>query len=89
MPTINCVGGHSFSDGLIPSPHDWRLLSDEKVESVVEEIERHTREGADPAWALSVIDQHSLPVVICPMCGRLLLFKDGWDKPAVSYKKED
>jgi hypothetical protein len=90
MATITCPAGHSFSDGQIPSPYEWVLISDENIGRTTDKIIELTRAGADDveAWAEVVIRSYGYPAYICPECGRLLVFEDGIDKPAASYRRE-
>jgi hypothetical protein len=89
MPTIACPGGHIVSDGLIPSPNAWRLISDEKLEDALDEIVAMVKAGEDvDARAASVMSAHSHAAYMCPECGRLLVFENGLDRPATSYRRE-
>jgi hypothetical protein len=89
MGTVTCPAGHSFSDGAIPSPYAWTLISDQNFELFTDKIIELTRAGEDvDAQAASVMKSYGYHAYICPKCGRLLVFEDGLDKPATSYKRE-
>ena len=89
MATITCAAGHSFSDGAIPSPFAWTLISDENFERFTDKIIELTRAAEDvDAQAAFVMKSYGYPAYICPECGRLLVFEDGIDKPATSYSRE-
>lgn len=89
MGTISCFCGCSFSDGLVPSPHEWKLISEANLEQAINEIEELDWQAAfagDKAdWA---IRDRALPVYKCPHCERMLIFENGLDKQAVSYLRE-
>ncbi|HEV7694407.1 MAG TPA: hypothetical protein VGO52_26460 [Hyphomonadaceae bacterium] len=89
MTTISCPGGHTFSDGEIPSPYAWELISEANLEEATNEIISLIGKGgdleADIPYAISV---RSHSTYICPECRRLLVFENGLDKPAASYKRE-
>lgn len=89
MGTIHCPGGHSFSDGVIPCPYEWNLISDEHLDAALDEIEgldwnaEFAGDKADGA-----IRGRSHIAYRCPHCERLLVFENGIDKPATSYRRE-
>ena len=90
MPTITCPAGHSFSGGQIPCPYEWMLISDENIGRATDQIIELTRAREEDVEARAevVIRSYGYPAYICPECGRLLVFEDGRDKPATSYRRE-
>jgi hypothetical protein len=88
MGQISC-NGHSFSDGLIPCPYGWKLVSDEKFDAVLNEIVELSKVSCD--LELDVVEpfiKHGHQAYICPHCGRLLIFFDGLDNPATIFRRE-
>lgn len=89
MGTIHCPGGHEFSDGAIPDHNLYQLIIDEKIDDIVASVANLKNEGdkfIDQVGML--ITSASVPVYKCPICGRLLVFENGYGDPATSYKKE-
>jgi len=90
MGTIYCGAGHAFTDIVTPSPHAWTLISDVKFELLLDELMRLVRENEDNETKAGVMMQaYGIPAYICPECGRMVVFENGLNKPAVSYKRED
>jgi len=89
MGTIHCPGGHTFSYGLVPCPHQSLLISEEQLEPALNEIEQidWTREFAGDGldW---ILRSRGHVAYRCPHCARLLIFEQGLDKPATSYRQE-
>jgi hypothetical protein len=89
MGTIHCPGGHTFSDGQIPCPYEWKLISDENLDVALDEVEnldwKAEFAGDKADWA---IRGRSLITYRCPHCERMLVFEHGIDKPATSYRRE-
>src|SRR5882757_9274917 len=78
MGSIVCPAGHAFSDGLIPSPYAWTLISDEKLFRALDEISAMMRAGKDfDEISTFAKKSHGHQAYICPECGRLLVFEDG------------
>ncbi len=89
MATIICSGGHSFSDGEIPSPYEWTLISDINLGDALDKIIGQTRAGADiEAQAGVIMSSYGHIAYICPECKRLLVFENGIENPATSYRRE-
>lgn len=89
MATITCPGGHSFSDGQIPSPYAWTLISDANLESALDRIIDRAKAGKDVEAQTGVImNAYGYPAYICPECERLLVFDKGIENPATSYRRE-
>ena len=89
MGTITCPAGHIFSDGQVPSPYGWTLISEANVERAVDDIMKLVESGEEvEAEVTFSIFSHGSHTYICPECGRLLVFDRGLDKPSVSYKRE-
>lgn len=89
MSTIHCPAGHKFSDGLIPPPHGWKLISEEKLENAYDQLLDHVddREKFDLQVGLIVNDKN-FQAYVCPECGRLLVFTGGLSKPTLVYAPE-
>lgn len=92
MGTIWCPGGHNFPDTLGPSPDAWLLIADEKLEIILDElVDMFKRDLAVDDFedrAAHSVSSHSVPAYVCPDCGRLIVFENGLDKPATSYRRE-
>jgi hypothetical protein len=89
MGTIHCPGGHSFSDGLIPSPVSFRWIPDADVEGLVSEVIEAVRAEGDVEVVVGFkILSAGFDAYECPHCGRLLVFRKGLDSPADSYRPE-
>ncbi len=89
MATITCHAGHSFSDGEIPSPYAWTLISDVNLEHALDEIIGLAKAGEDAdARAEMIMRTYGHPSYICPECKRLLVFENGIANPATSYRRE-
>lgn len=89
MGTINCGCGKTFSDSEIPCPHGSLLISEARLEQALDEIEgldRHAEWFCDRVDA--VVRLRGAITYRCPHCDRLLVFEDGLDKPAASYRRE-
>jgi len=90
MSTIHCPGGHSFSDGDIPSAHEFTLLADSAIEGLVSAIIAAIREGEDVEARVGyLLLTAGLTTYRCPHCRRLLVFWGGDAQPATAYKLED
>jgi len=89
MGTIHCPGGHTFSDGEIPCPYEYQLLSEAHFMAALDEVEKldwQAEYAGDKAdWA---IRSRSIIAYRCPHCERMLIFENGIDKPATSYRRE-
>ena len=83
-----CPVGHSFSDGLIPSPHRTYLLPDAAIEGLVGRV-MEAAKGDDPEPRIGVIimdaGHHSY---ICPTCNRFFVIDPDLNKFIASYVKE-
>lgn len=89
MSTIHCPGGHSFSDGEIPSPVSFRLIPDVSVERLVSELIEAVRGGQEVESVVTYkILSAGCCAHICPQCGRLLVFRDSSSDRADSYRPE-
>lgn len=89
MATISCPGEHSFSDGLIPSPYAWTLISDVNLERALDRIIEQAKAGEDAeAQAGVIMGSLGYPAYICPECKRLLVFENGIENRATSYRRE-
>jgi len=89
MSTIHCPGGHSFSDGEIPSRVSFRLIPDTDVEGLVSEVVEAVREAGDVESNVTFkILSAGVAAYECPHCGRLLVFRDGLSNRADSYRLE-
>jgi len=69
MPKILCQCGQILSYGDIPSPIEWRLISDVKFEQFVGAVD------ADEVYRATDT------VLRCPQCDRLWVFWDGASVP--------
>jgi hypothetical protein len=89
MATIYCVG-HSFSDTADPSPNEWMLISEAKLNDATDLIIERTRNGEDIEAEVGVIMSltYGHQAYICPHCARLLVFFDGPDEPATIFRRE-
>jgi hypothetical protein len=89
MGTIHCPGGHIFSDGEIPSPFEWQLISEANFEEALSEVEaldwKAEFAGDKADWAFR---SRGHTTYRCPHCERILVFEQGIDKPATSYRRE-
>jgi hypothetical protein len=89
MGTIHCPCGRTFSDGAIPCPHEWTLISEGDLFAALDEIEQldwKAEFAGDKAdWS---IRSRSSIAYRCPHCERMLVFEDGIDKRATSYRRE-
>ena len=89
MGTVHCPGGHSFSDGAIPSPVSFRWIPDAAVEGLVSEVVTAARGEGDVEDEVGFkILSAGFDAYECPRCGRLLVFRQGLDLPADSYRPE-
>ena len=89
MATIHCPCGNTFGDGEIPSSYLFAMIPDTALEELVEGHLASACKGdavADEMY--SSIQSVSIPAYRCPHCGRMLLFWEGLDKPARSYREE-
>jgi hypothetical protein len=77
MPRRLCKCGYSIPSGEIPCPYEWDAISNVSFDRFPEVIEM------EKVLMVSTI------VLKCPECGRLLVFKNGFDKAPVIYKQEE
>jgi len=89
MANISCECGHVFSDGQIPCPYEYNLVSDKKGESLTEQIIDVAENEEDIFPKVDyLISQAGTSVYKCPECKGLLVFWNGLEKKASYYKKE-
>jgi hypothetical protein len=89
MGTIRCPCGHLFSDGDIPSPYEYNLIPDMAIEDLTKAVIKTIQQGEDIEARVSyLIMSHGATTYKCPVCGHLLVFWEGTDKLAASYKPE-
>ena len=89
MGTIHCPGGHTFSDGEVPSPYGYTLISEEKLDMAVDTIVERVAAGGDIGDNVDAfVRDYGQKAYICPKCGRIIAFYNGIDKPATSYRRE-
>lgn len=82
-------GWHVFYDGEIPSPHEFILMADAKIENLTEAVRQLCEQGGDLVAAVKVLlNSNGATTYKCPECGRLLVFEEGLDKAARSYRPE-
>ncbi|MPY59950.1 hypothetical protein [Streptomyces spongiae] len=62
--------------GEIPNPLEWHLVSDKEIEDYWESED------------FSGLHQVARPVFLCPACGRIWVFWNGYEGDAVSYARE-
>jgi hypothetical protein len=62
--------------GEIPNPLEWHLTSDQGLEDF---WESDNFEGLQPV---------ARPVFLCPVCGRIWVYWDGYEGKRVSYFRE-
>lgn len=76
MPKILCKCSHYINLSEIPSPNQFLMISDidyDKYQGLVD--------AEDIFRAMNI-------VVICPNCGRLYVYRNGFDMPPIIYKKD-
>lgn len=89
MANIRCLCGYVFSDGQLPCPHAYTLISDENIEAVIDGLEGLVVGNNDiDAQAGFLINSKGVNTYKCPSCSRLLIFDKGLTKQASIYKKE-
>lgn len=90
MGTIRCACRHLFSDGEIPCPYGWTLISDANLGDATDKIVELTKAGEEDAEVRAEVTMRSYGhfAYICPKCSRLLVFEKGLDRPATSYRRE-
>lgn len=89
MGTIHCRCGHSFSDGELPCPHEWTLLSEIQLGLALDDIiDLAARDCDFEVLSYHAISSRRLPTYQCPECKRLLVFERGLGEPATSYRPE-
>jgi hypothetical protein len=66
------------------------LISDDNIGHATDKVIELTRGGEEDleVRAEVALRSYGYPAYICPKCGRLLVFEDGRDKPAASYRRE-
>lgn len=77
MPKVDCKCNTIIWLGEIPSQNQWSMISDVEYDQFQGQID------AEVLYSKMNI------FVKCPVCGRLHVFWDGFDKPQTIYKKED
>ncbi|WP_105971824.1 hypothetical protein [Streptomyces geranii] len=63
--------------GAIPNPLEWHLSSDQELEESWE------------AEDFARLQQVARPVFLCPRCGRIWVYWDGYEGERVSYVREE
>lgn len=76
MPKVLCKCGHFINLSDIPSPNQRLMISDVDYDKYWGKID-----------AEELFKEMTL-VVVCPNCGRLYIYYDGFDKPPIIYKKD-
>jgi hypothetical protein len=88
--TIWCECGEAISDAEVPSPHLHHLVADVAVEELVSDILKAVADASDEQdRELRIgflVTQHGRPVYRCPRCGELLVFWDGIEGRATTYR---
>lgn len=74
MPKIKCLCGNIISLSQIPSPNQFLMISDEKLDGFKDNI--------DTEQLYLAMDI----VVHCVTCERLHVYYNGFNKPAIIYK---
>ncbi|WP_167363054.1 hypothetical protein [Streptomyces canus] len=77
MAKFRCRCGEVIAmSGEIPNPLEWHLASDQELEDF---WEPGNFEG---------LQQVARPVFLCPVCGRIWVYWDGYEGKRVSYIRE-
>jgi hypothetical protein len=69
MPKVQCTCGEVLSFSGIPSPVEWRIISDVKFDRFAGQVDAEA------------IYRGSDMMLKCPQCGRLWVFWEGADDP--------
>lgn len=77
MPKVRCSCGNIMGLGQIPSPNQLLIMSDKDYDEI-------SYGSIDPEV---LYDKFNI-VAKCDICGRLLIFWDGFDKDPAIYKPE-
>jgi hypothetical protein len=89
MTIIHCGCGEVFSDAEFPSQNTFYLISDVLIEDLTASIIRAVEAGEDVESRVGfLLMSTGVRTYQCPNCERLLVFWDGLDHPARSYKPE-
>ncbi len=89
MSTIHCPGGHTFSDGEIPSSLSFHLIPDVSIETLVSDVINAVHSVQDvEAVVTHKLLSSSIDVYKCPHCDRVLIFWNGQTNRSVSYRPE-
>ena len=87
MGTIRCPCGHIFSDGDIPSPYEYNLIPDTIIEDLTKAVIATVQCGEDIEVRVAyLIRSHGATTYKCPVCDQPLVFWEGMDQLAATYK---
>ena len=90
MGSIYCLGGHSFSYGLIPDQREYYLVPDLIIEELVSKLIATVRANEDVEARVGyLITSSGTTTYKCPICGRLIVFWGEDFKAGKSYKLEE
>jgi hypothetical protein len=88
VANISCSCGNVFSDGQIPCPYEYNLISDEQNEDLTERLVEVVKNEEDVFPKVDyLISRMGVSVYKCPSCGGLLVFWEGLEMEATYYKK--
>jgi hypothetical protein len=76
MPAFFCKCGERILDGQIPQPNEWRLISDVDYDAYTDLIDAEQLYAAMKG------------MLLCPQCGRVWIFWNGYQQPPTCYCKE-
>ena len=89
MANIHCKCGKSFSDGEIPCKYQYYLIPDAAIQGIGDRVVSIVKSGTedDDGIEFAIIDPGKIAYE-CPYCKRLIVFWQGLDEKASSYKLE-
>ena len=76
MPSMACECGHRIICGEIPCLDEWLLISDVAYDRFAGSVDAEE------------IFKEMLHMLLCPKCGRLWVYWDGFSKPAAVYARQ-
>ena len=76
MPSIICKCGHRIVYGEIPCPDEWLLISDVAYDQFAGMVDAEE------------VYRAMCHLLLCPNCGRLWIYWDGFSKPPLAYARE-
>ncbi|MBK9584670.1 MAG: hypothetical protein KA099_03895 [Alphaproteobacteria bacterium] len=88
MPKVLCTCKQTIPLHAIPNAYEWHMIQDKHFISFFGEDD----DAKDQTTKTEIADQlmpEMTPSLLCPSCGRLLVYWKGWNDMPIVYKPEE